>query len=324
MDPTIPGYTLADCDELRGDSLDKVVTWKGVATLPEGRPIRLRFVMTDARLYSFRAGDAVQVAAPAAELQVVQTFGADGNKPSGVYVQNDAAIDRDPADAAFGAGSVRFGDGPAELEYVVGNPRPPVKDVRGNGLELDDTFRLGNRFTLAAQVNSREKPVLQRLFSSYDPYPERSPEIQIPHDRQGWIGTRELILDFNPAGSRETGCLRLVVHGQSVTASGSFTAGEYHHLAATYDDGRVTLYLDGKQIGTGAVPGGPVSQLVNLRVGTDSGPFSDRFQGKAPNHQLRGYVDDVVALGRVLNADDIKMLSREGAATFIELRNSRN
>mgnify|MGYP003318227912 FL=1 len=52
----IKGFALADCDELFGDSLDEIVTWhdnpkvEGLA----GRPVRLRFVVRDADLFSFR------------------------------------------------------------------------------------------------------------------------------------------------------------------------------------------------------------------------------------------------------------------------------
>jgi len=52
----LPEFTLADSDELFGDSLERVVTWKGksnVAALA-GQPVRVRFVMRDADLYSFR------------------------------------------------------------------------------------------------------------------------------------------------------------------------------------------------------------------------------------------------------------------------------
>jgi len=76
-------------------------------------------------------------------------------------------------------------------------------------------------------------------------------------------------MDFDASGSGEIGCLSLVVNWQPITAPGSFAEGEYHHLAVTYDDGHVTLYLDGEKIGAGTAPGGPVSLLVNLRVGTD-------------------------------------------------------
>jgi len=52
----ISGYALRDCPEIFGDQVDRVVAWKNgadVSTLA-GRPIRLRFVMRDADLYSFR------------------------------------------------------------------------------------------------------------------------------------------------------------------------------------------------------------------------------------------------------------------------------
>jgi hypothetical protein len=52
----IPGYTLEDATEIAGDSIEQQVAWKTGADLSElaGQPIRLRFVMRDADLYSFR------------------------------------------------------------------------------------------------------------------------------------------------------------------------------------------------------------------------------------------------------------------------------
>ena len=53
----IDGYTLADCPPIFGDRLAKVVRWNGpggdVRPLA-GKPIRLRFVLKDADLYSFQ------------------------------------------------------------------------------------------------------------------------------------------------------------------------------------------------------------------------------------------------------------------------------
>lgn len=52
----LPGYALADCTEVIGDQIDRVVDWRGnsnVGTLA-GQPMRLRFVMKDADLYSLR------------------------------------------------------------------------------------------------------------------------------------------------------------------------------------------------------------------------------------------------------------------------------
>jgi hypothetical protein len=52
----IPGFSLKECPLVFGDSIERVVTWaKGsdVSSL-EGRPVRLRFVLRDADLYSIR------------------------------------------------------------------------------------------------------------------------------------------------------------------------------------------------------------------------------------------------------------------------------
>lgn len=52
----IPGFSLADCATLIGDGLEGVVRWKGDGKLEElaGKPIRLRFVLKDADVYSMQ------------------------------------------------------------------------------------------------------------------------------------------------------------------------------------------------------------------------------------------------------------------------------
>ena len=52
----IPGFTLDDCPETFGDSLEYVVNWNAGPDLSRlaGGPVRLRFVMSDADLYSFQ------------------------------------------------------------------------------------------------------------------------------------------------------------------------------------------------------------------------------------------------------------------------------
>ena len=54
----LKGYSLRDCDEIYGDFLDLRVSWKGAADLSAlaGKPLRLRFALSDADLYSFRFG----------------------------------------------------------------------------------------------------------------------------------------------------------------------------------------------------------------------------------------------------------------------------
>ena len=66
----LPGFTLEDCSPIFGDTLDRVVTWKdgSDASKPASKPVRLRFEMKDADLYSFRftTGDSATRQAPRA------------------------------------------------------------------------------------------------------------------------------------------------------------------------------------------------------------------------------------------------------------------
>lgn len=52
----IDGYALDDCPEIIGDQLDRTVAWKSGSDVSRlaGKPIRLRFVLKDADLYSIR------------------------------------------------------------------------------------------------------------------------------------------------------------------------------------------------------------------------------------------------------------------------------
>jgi hypothetical protein len=55
----IDGYALNDCPETYGDEIEQAVCWKGGSDVGKlaGRPVRLRFVMKDADLYSIRFAD---------------------------------------------------------------------------------------------------------------------------------------------------------------------------------------------------------------------------------------------------------------------------
>lgn len=52
----LAGYSLDDCQELFGDTVERSVRWKDGADLAglQGRPVRLRFVLRDADLYSYQ------------------------------------------------------------------------------------------------------------------------------------------------------------------------------------------------------------------------------------------------------------------------------
>jgi len=52
----LPGFTIQECNDIFGDSLDRCVGWvsKGELAILAGKPIRLRFALKDADLYSFQ------------------------------------------------------------------------------------------------------------------------------------------------------------------------------------------------------------------------------------------------------------------------------
>jgi hypothetical protein len=52
----IPGYALTDCPEKYGDEIEGVISWKKGSSVSDlaGKPVRLRFVLKDADLYSMQ------------------------------------------------------------------------------------------------------------------------------------------------------------------------------------------------------------------------------------------------------------------------------
>ena len=52
----LAGFSAEECDPINGNFIQKVVSWHGNPPLQAwaGKPVRLRFVMRDAKLYSFK------------------------------------------------------------------------------------------------------------------------------------------------------------------------------------------------------------------------------------------------------------------------------
>lgn len=196
-------------------------------------------------------------------------------RQEGVF-HNAVSIDTNPANARFGPTSFAFA---------------PPSGSQWNTIELPGSAQLGDAFTLAAFVDDRDND-FTRLFSAYL--------------GSGPVDPGELLFDFNPSGTSING-LRVFVNGVAVMPASAlnFADDEYHHLAMTYDDGLVKLYLDGTLVGNGTAGSGPVNLIANLRVGEDLGGFV--------NEQLIGNVDDVLLLRRVLSDEEIWRVQFFGA-----------
>ena len=55
----IEGRTLADCTEIFGDEIERVVSWSGGSDVSDqaGKPVRLRLALEEAHVYSLRFRD---------------------------------------------------------------------------------------------------------------------------------------------------------------------------------------------------------------------------------------------------------------------------
>ncbi|NLX20620.1 MAG: hypothetical protein GXY55_02970 [Phycisphaerae bacterium] len=289
----VPGYAAADCLVLQADAVDTTISWTGYTELPTSYPtILLRFILQNASLYSFMAGDnATLLDEPdAVMLESLYTFEGytgttavdqrwlDGTQAMTFW--DAAVVEADPAHVRFGQHAARLSD-PA---------------TSAGSIEIADTTDLSTQFTLAAFVQSADNQQA-RLFSN--------------DDGNGNVGTSELILSFDPTGTTLPG-LRLTCKGIVVNSLPySFADGGYHHLAVTYNQGSVTFHIDGMLMGQGRVGGGaPVLLARNLRVGRDALP--DGYSVR----QFYGWVDDVLVIRRALSPEEVTGLALNGAAAF--------
>jgi hypothetical protein len=88
-----------------------------------------------------------------------------------------------------------------------------------------------------------------------------------------------------------------------------------HHFAATYENGKIRLYIDGKQVAENkTVKPLPLDfTLGNLRFGNDYAPNG------LLNSLFIGYADDILVLKRALSAQEIKKLAEQGAEKTLDL-----
>ena len=198
------------------------------------------------------------------------------------------------------------GTGPASVtgsKPLQGKRSLAVK--RASIISIPGTRELGRHVTFATFM--RGVPAGKRRFlSAYD----------------GGATPGELFFDFSSDGDiglDEPVAIRFHYNGATVTASGadvddwSTGAETTHHLAATWDDGAVTLYFDGEKVGSGQAKPGPITlRLGDLRFGEDYPPTT------LTNEPFIGLADDILVLRRVLNPTEIATMAREGALAVVD------
>ena len=194
-------------------------------------------------------------------------------------LQNNVAIVSD--DAPFGSQAARFTE-------------PDLFST----IEIPGSESLGAAWTIAAHGRYRNKG-FTRIFSSFRgtgrwcrsrPYglrPERRRDSRHPCDRQQRRGR--------------------------YSRSSDFREDEYNHFAVRYDDGDVTIFVNGEPVATGNVGAGPIEMTAPLRFGED--PHDG---GGSANEQFVGNVDEILVLGRALSDIDISTLASAGVRANLE------
>ncbi len=179
-----------------------------------------------------------------------------------------------------GAGSLTF-DGPAILS-------------------LDGTRNLGRHATLAVAVKSVPAG-LRRLFSTYNGGTTEPDELYFDINSGGAISRKDgYSIRFNYNGTLVGA--KFIDVGNWSTDADSTTV---HHLAATWDDGRIELYFDGKHVAEGGTSGAGdlVFAAGNLQFGEDYPPTP------VENEPFRGTADDILVLPQSLTPEQIVELA---------------
>ena len=294
----IPGYTAADFDILATDGTNLQATWGANTELPITQdPLSLRFTMKDASIYSFSAGEDVEVyipphirVNPSNNPGVLFTF--EGDQGQEIF---DSLIGDGPQDPPMVSGTAAVVQDAARAAHGENFMEFPTDPATGNLFEIPETQDLGKAFTLSATIDETSGD-FSRLFSAYN---------------GGGPTDEELILDIDPGGNPYFQGVRAIIHGEKVIREVEFTPGEYHDVAMTYSNGELRIYFDGVQLGdTATIPGGSVELMGNLLFGEDYPPTPQT------NEPFEGRVDDILVLRRPLSATRMAALSESGAEAF--------
>ena len=145
----------------------------------------------------------------------------------------------------------------------------------------NESLQLWERFTLAAwiyQVESRSSRIIDKIGAG---------TANGPH------------LDTHP-GTKLRSC-----SGTCISTAGDHTLDEWHHVAVTFDEGVVRLYVDGSLHGEGSAPSPLAGNSLSLRIGGDS-------NGQSLFH---GLIDDARVYDHALTEVEI-LAAMEGSLGY--------
>lgn len=322
----LPGFDRKDCDPIKADNTDIQVTWQQQKEIPASiGDVYIRFILKNASLYSFKAGENIELANPHLPQNVFIDFEESNSISSKkTSLEEGAWPEKEVNHIPYrlnGKATITMDSIASKEISRVAQLEPESLEPSGS-IELLSTTDLGPQFTLSARVKTNNTK-LTRLFSNYR--------------GRGEFVTGELIFDFDPTGKEIPG-LRFTVNGQSIQSESlKFDDGKYHQLAVTYNFGKVNIYLDGIEVGRGKIESGAarltssgsvirhfelpdaitevgVHLGSNLLVGGDMNGdfFNYKSKAKAPkSSNLSGYIDDILLERRVVSISEIRKLNHK-------------
>ena len=194
-----------------------------------------------------------------------------------------------------------------EVNPIMGTASLVFKEAVALPLPIPSARELGGQVTFSVHLKGMTGMTPRRFFAAYDGGPFEK-------------GDRKLVFDagvYNiPAGP----AIRFIYSGTKVIVPMSQVGrtlwdnkAHYHHLAATWDDGLVTIYLDGKQVGAGGEKGaGALTLATDLR-------FGEGYPGLLHyDRPFFGTADDILVLRRVLTGAEIAKLAKDGASAVVD------
>ncbi len=257
----------------------------------EGREVALRrFTLRPDGFVSVQADDAggIMVTRPLTFAAIPETEAKP--VPARPAHFTDLTIDRNPKVRHFGSYALRFS-------------KPGV-------LEIPETRELGDAATFAATIDVLSRGGERRLFSAFDKQPVNGRKLFCFHIYLDPKNPEYSLIRcmYSPLGKAELKGPEF----EKIIAS-----KRDHHFAATIQNGKIKLYIDGEMVAEGgngkAVP--MEFTLGNLRFGNDYPP-NGFF-----NSPFIGFADDVLVLRRALSGEEIAALAANGAAATLDLKN---
>jgi len=173
------------------------------------------------------------------------------------------------------SGNGHHGTLQGDPQWVVGKINGALEfDGDGDYVEVPDheSLHLWERFTLAAwiyQLESRSSRIIDKIGAGTS---------NGPH------------LDTHP-GTTLRSC-----SGDCVSSNADYTLQEWHHVAVTFDDGDMKLYIDGALAGEGSVPSPLAGNTLPLRIGAASDGGS----------LFHGLIDDAAVFSHALTNTEIQ------------------